>query len=138
VDATRDDVVVAPVSVAPADPRGVPSIAFASDWSLAAALNGTSLIVWDPRSGAKLSETAGFSFGYGNTVLGVAGPTVAVNQYLVHVFPGELYVARLYDAPTGVQLREFDPYYGSRPLLLAADGSRAYTLEPPDVIAWCR
>jgi hypothetical protein len=26
----------------------------------------------------------------------------------------------------------------ARPLLLGSDGSRAYTLEPPDVITWCR
>jgi hypothetical protein len=29
-------------------------------------------------------------------------------------------------------------YVGVRPLLLGADGTRAYTLEPPDVIVWCR
>jgi len=108
------------------------------DWSLAAAVNGTALVFWDPRDGTELWKTAFFSSGYGDTVLGVAGATVAVNQYLVHTFEADYYVAHLYDLPSGVELRAFEAYGGARPLLLGADGTRAYTLEPPDVIAWCR
>jgi WD40 repeat protein len=137
-DGVRDDVLVAPVDIEPAAGAIAPRIALASDWSLAAALNGTALVVWDPHDGAELSKTAVSASGYANTVLGVARATVAVNEYLVHTFAADYYVAHLYDVPSGVELRAFGAYGGVRPLLLGADGTHAYTLEPPDVIVWCR
>ena len=106
---------------------------------MAAAVNGPALVVWDPAAGTQLSNTTGlFANDYGNTVVGVAGATVAVNEYLEHTFGGEYYVLHLYDVSTGAELRVFDAYDGVRPLLLGSDGSHAYTLEPPDVITWCR
>jgi WD40 repeat protein len=138
-DGVEDNVLVAPADVAPTGYATVPSIALSGDWSLAAALNGASLVVFDPRAGTELSKTPGFSpAGYADTVLGVAGETVAVSTFLVHVFPGDYFVTRLYDAPTGAELRAFPGSDGTRPLLLAGAGDRAFTLEAPDVIAWCR
>ena len=54
-DAVRDDVLLAPADLAPANPSTTPvNLGLASDWSLAAALSGTSLLVWDPRTGVEL------------------------------------------------------------------------------------
>ena len=139
VDAVQDDVLLAPADVAPTGVVTTPSIALAGDWSVAAALNGASLVVFDPRDGTEISNTPGFSpEAYQDTVLGVAGATVAVSRYLIHTFAADYYVTHLYDAPTGLDLRVFAGSDGSRPVLLAGGGDRAYTLEPPDVIAWCR
>jgi WD40 repeat protein len=137
-DAVPDDVLIAPADATPAGPFGLFPIALSNDWSLAAAMNGAALVVWDPRNGAQLSNTTEFTDPYDNTVLGVAGSTVAVNRYWMHTFDADYYVEHLYDVPTGTELRVFDGYDGVRPLLLAPDGAHAYTLEPPDVFTWCR
>lgn len=138
-DGVEDDVLVAPADVAPTGYVTVPSIALAPDWSVAAALNGASLVVFDPHAGTELSNTPGFRpTGYEDTVLGIAGATVAVSTFLVHVFPSDYFVTHLYDALTGVELRAFPGSDGTRPVLVAGAGDRAYTLESPDVIAWCR
>jgi WD40 repeat protein len=136
-DAVRDDVLIAPADLTPVDPDTTPSIALASDWSLAAATNGPAVVVWDPRSGTEISKITGLANDQ-NGVLGVAGGTVAVNEYLEHTFGGEYYVVHLYDVSSGAELRVFDAAGAAPPLLLGADGTRAYTLEPPDVITWCR
>jgi WD40 repeat protein len=137
-DGVRDDILVTPPDILPQKGEQWPDLAFASDWSVAAALNGSALVLWDPSTGREIGTFPGFASGFGGSVLGMGGATVAVDQYLAHTFEAEWYVARLYDVPTGVELRAFPAYGGHRPLLVGADGTRAYTLEPPDVITWCR
>ena len=69
-DAVRDDVLIAPADAMPAGPFGSFPIAFSNDWSLAAAVNGTALVVWDPRDGRELSNTTEFPVPYENAVVG--------------------------------------------------------------------
>ena len=140
-DAVRDDVLLAPADLAPANPSTTAvNVGLASDWSLAAALSGTSLLVWDPRTGVELWKGGGVQSGAPASILGVAGSTVAVNQFLTHTFWADYDVTNLYDVQTGAELRTFGGYSerAGWSLLLGPDGSRAYTLEPPDVITWCR
>ena len=73
---------------------------------------------------------------FGNAVLSIGTATVAVSEYLEHAHAADYYVTHLYDVATGTELRRFDS--GTNTVLLTPDGQRAYTLDGPDVIAWCR
>ncbi len=126
----RDDILAAPPQAA-GQGNG---LAMASDWSLAAAAHDGGVVVWDPLSGnvaLDLSLPGTFS---GVQSLGTA--TVAVSEYLAHAHADDYYITHLYDIPTGTELRRFDSNTGT--VLLTPDGQRAYTLDGPDVIAWCR
>jgi WD40 repeat protein len=138
-DGVRDDLLTAPGGAIPADtPLDPFSVALASDWSRAAVVNFDRLVVWDPRTGAEMSEVPGLGTGLPSTVAAVAGATAAANDYLEPYNGVASWVLRLYDAPSGIELRAFDAGPATRLVLLGNDGTRAYTLEGPDVIAWCR
>lgn len=126
----RDDVLAAPSQAAPAS-----GLTLASDWSLAAAAHDGGIVVWDPRSGSVALDLS-LPGVFGNAILSLGTETVAVSEYLEHEHAADYMIAHLYDVPTGTELRRFDSNTGT--VLLAPDGQRAYTLDGPDVIAWCR
>jgi WD40 repeat protein len=126
----RDDVLTAPPAVAMGS-----DLALATDWSLAAAVRDGGFVVWNPLSGG-IALDLSVSGVYGNAILSLATATVAVSQYLTHEHAGDYSITHLYDIPTGTELRRFDSNTGT--VLLTPDGQRGYTLDGPDVIAWCR
>ncbi|HXU62416.1 MAG TPA: WD40 repeat domain-containing protein [Polyangia bacterium] len=134
LDGVRDDFLPAPP---PTSAFNTGAMALTSDWSLAAATNEKDFVLWDLLGAAAPLVVPGVPYQY-SSILAVGTATVAVNEYLSHTFGGDFYVAHLHDTRTGTQLRQFAGYPGARPLLLSPDGQRAYTLEGPDVIAWCR
>jgi WD40 repeat protein len=126
----RDDILVAPSQAAPGN-----DLTLASDWSLAAAGYDAGVVVWNPLDGnISLDLSLPGTFGAATVSLGSA--TLAVSQYLEHEHASDYQITHLYDIPTGTELRRFDS--STSTVLLSPDGQRAYTLDGPDVIAWCR
>jgi WD40 repeat protein len=116
------------------------SLALTPDWSLAAAANVDALVVWDPLTGTTrldvpIPHTSCLNC---NSVLALGNGTVAVDQDLGRLSGADFFAPVLYDTTTGTELRRFLPDAGAGPVLLTPDGERAYTIEGPDVIAWCR
>jgi WD40 repeat protein len=125
-----DDILVAPPEAA-----GLWNLTMSSDWSLAAATSSAAVVVWDPRQGSVALNWAPAGLQV-SSVLSLANGAMALQQYLGHLHASDFWSTRIYDLPTGAELRRFDSATGN--VLLSPDGQRAYSLSGPDVIAWCR
>ena len=127
----RDDILAAPSQAA-----GVGNgLALTSDWSLAGAVDDGGIVLWNPLTGNIALDLAVPDV-FGNAILSLGTATVAVSEYAGHVHAADYMITHLYDVATGTELRRFDSSTGA--VLLTPDGQRGYTLDGPDVIAWCR
>jgi hypothetical protein len=133
-DGTEDDILPAPPDLAIGD------LVLSADWSTAAvvdgSLSGSSLVVWNTSTLAVSRFPVSY---YLDSPLAMVGTTIVLDEWVAHSpFMGDFGALHLIDATTGADLRGFAATNSTRSLFLAPDGSRAYTLETPDVVAWCR